>query len=224
MSKLAVVVVFAIPGRESTTSATLAAVDGPGGGSKLACDRVFFWTGTAPPIPAPHGWVTIHNDHGARGSVAALADFWKVLDVVGDDRDLVFLEDDVMPCRNALPYMVAWASPHVTHFFNGSRAPHGLRKLPPGGFEFSQTLKIPARVVKALRASPAVSKGPRDGWDLAIGRQLAAMGEPLYQHRSLVQHVGFQSMWQPGNNLAKRMPAPDWPGEDFDALTLFERG
>lgn len=215
------VVVFAIPGREATTAATLEALDGPGGGSKLMCDRILFWTGLTPPVPAPPGWITVHNAHGERGSIAALSDFWKMLDTVGD-RDLVFLEDDVMPCRNALPYMVAWASPYVTHFFNGSRVAHGVRKLPPGGFEFSQTIKIPARIVAKLRANPPTSKGPRDGWDLAIGRQLAKLGEPLYQHRSLVQHVGFQSMWNPGNNLAKRLPAQDFPGPDFDALTLFE--
>ncbi len=217
------VVVFAIPGREDTTAATLAALDGPGGGSKLACDRIFFWTGLPDPIEAPRGWITVHNMHGVRGSVAAMGDFRKVLELVGD-RDLVFIEDDVLPCRNALPYMVAWANPHATHFFNGSRAPVGLRKLPPGGFEFSQTIKLPARIVAALRADPPQSIGLRDGWDLAIGRKLSKMGEPLFQHRSLVQHVGFSSMWNPASDLAKRVPAQDWPGPDFDALTLFEVG
>lgn len=219
----ACVVMFAIPGREDISRATLAALDGPGGGSKLTCDRILFWTGTAPPIEAPPGWITWHNNHSERGSAAALADFWRVLDVVGD-RDLIFFEDDVLPCRNALPYMLAWPSPYVTHFFNGGWFALGPRKLPKGGFEYSQAIKLPARIVRALRANPPKSLGPRDGWDLAIGRQLAAMGEPLYQHRSLVQHVGFTSMWQPGNNLAKRRPAHDFPGADFDALTLFERG
>ena len=218
----ACVVVFAIPGREATTASTLANLDGPGGGSKLTCDRILFWTGTAPPIEAPHGWITIHNNHPRRGSIAAMQDFGTMLEAVGD-RDLIFLEDDVLACRNALPYMVAWPGPYVTHFFNGGWLPHGPRKLPPGGFEYSQALKIPARIVRALRASPPVSIGPRDGWDLAVGRQLARMGEPLYQHRSLVQHVGFTSLWQPGNELAKRRPAQDFPGPDFDALTLFER-
>jgi len=214
-----VVVVFAIPGREDVTAATLAALDGPGGGSKLKCEKVLFWTGPVAPIAVPDGWRAVWRDHDKRGSVAALADFWAMLDVVGD-RDLLFFEDDVRPCVNALPYMAAWSSPYVTHFFNGGRQPLGPRKLPPGGFEFSQALKIPTRIVARLRAEPATSRGLKDGWDLAIGRQLHRMGEPLYQHRSLVQHVGFKSMWTPGNNLAKRLPGPDFPGVDFDALTL----
>jgi hypothetical protein len=218
----ACVVVFAVPGREDITSATLAALHGPGGGSKLTCDRILFWTGLADPVAAPPGWITVHNKHGARGSAAAMGDFCKVLDIVGD-RDLVFIEDDVLPCRNALPYMAAWSSPYVTHFFNPMGQPLGPRKLPLGGFEFSQTIKIPARIVAALRADPPRSIGRNDGWDLAVGRQIAKMGEPLYHHRSLVQHVGFTSMWNPGNELAKRLPARDWPGADFDALTLFER-
>lgn len=219
----AVVLVFAIPGREKVTRATLDALDGPGGGSKLTCDRILFWSGPTPPIEVPAGWRAEWRQQSERGSVAAMSDFRAALDVVGD-RDLVFIEDDVLPCKNALPYMVAWPSPYVTHFFNGSWTPHGLRKLPPGGFEYSQALKIPARIVEALRKNPPASKGPKDGWDLAIGRQLFKMGEPLYQHRSLVQHVGFDSMWTPGNNLAKRRPAQDWPGVEFDALTLFGRG
>lgn len=217
--------VFAIPGREEITAATLAALDGPGGGRHLSCERILFWTAPAdvPPIAVPAGWRAEWRQHGERGSAAALADFWAMLDVVGD-RDLIFLEDDVLPCVNALPYMVAWPSEHVTHFFNGSRLPTGLRKLPPGGFEFSQTIKVPARIVGTLRANPPTSRGVKDGWDLAIGRQLHKLGESLFQHRSLVQHVGFTSMWTPGNNLAKRLPARDWPGADFDALTLFGKG
>lgn len=215
-----IVVVFAIPGREETTRATLAALDGLGGGSQLDCDRVLFWSGPTGPIDVPPGWRAVWRMQDKRGSVAAMSDFVAMLDLVGDDRDLVFIEDDVMPCKNALRYMVAWDSPHVTHFFNPFGHPVGPRPVESRGFEFSQTLKIPARVVAALRASPPTSQGKHDGWDLAIGRCLHQLKEPLYQHRSLVQHVGFQSMWTPGNNLAKRRPGRDFPGEDFDALTL----
>lgn len=215
----AVVVVFAIPGREETSAATLAALDGQGGAAQLDAEKILFWTGPVPPIAVPAGWRAEWRNHGERGSVAALADFWAMLDVVGD-RDLLFYEDDVIPCRNAVPYMAAWPSPHVTHFFNPMGKPIGARPLPPLGFEFAQTLKIPGPLVAKLRAAPPRSLGPKDGWDLAIGRCLHKLGEPLYQHRSLVQHVGFTSMWTPGNKLAKRLPGRDWPGADFDALTL----
>lgn len=215
----AVVVVFAIPGREETTRATVEALDGLGGGSQLDCEKILFWSGATGPIDVPAGWRAVWRMQDKRGSVAALSDFVAMLDVVGD-RDLVFIEDDVMPCKNALRYMVAWDGPHATHFFNPRGVAVGPRQLPPLGFDFSQALKIPARVVAALRAAPPTSIGPKDGWDLAIGRCLHRLGEPLYQHRSLVQHVGFQSLWTPGNNLAKRMPGRDWPGADFDALSL----
>lgn len=217
-----VVVVFAIPGREEVTRATVDAMEGPGGGSQLDCDRILFWSGPTAPIEVPPPWQAIWRLQEQRGSVAAMSDFAAMLDVVGD-RDLVFIEDDVRPCRNALRYMVAWDSPHVTHFFNAKGTTCGLLKLPPGGFEFSQTLKIPARIVARLRAEPPKSRGPNDGWDLAIGRCLYTMGEPLYQHRSLVQHVGHKSMWNPASKLAQRFPGHDFPGVDFDALTLLQR-
>lgn len=218
----AVVVVFAVPGREDVTGATLDALDGPGGASTLDCERLLFWSAPTPPtIEVPIGWSKHWHNQTARGSVAALGDFVAMLDVVGD-RDLVFIEDDVYPCRNAVPYMVRLASPHVVHFFNASSPmfPYGLRALPPGGFEFSQALRIPAPVVKALRASPPTSRGRFDGWDLAIGMCLHRMRLPLFQHRSLVRHTGFRSMWNPGNDIAARLPARDYPGDDFDALTL----
>jgi hypothetical protein len=216
-----VVVVFAIPGRESVTAATVAALEGRGGGSQLDCERILFWSAATAPIDVPAPWRAVWHVQDKRGSAAALGDFWAMLDVVGD-RDLIFCEDDVMPCTNALRFMAAWDGPHVTHFFNPMSQPFGPRILPPGGFEFAQTLKIPARIVAFLRADPPTSRGLKDGWDLAIGRCLHRLGEPLFQHRSLVQHVGFTSMWTPGNNLAKRRPARDWPGEDFDALSLLD--
>jgi len=216
-----VVVVFAIPGREDVTGATLDALDGPGGASTLTCERLLFWSAPTQPIAVPAGWRAHWHEQAARGSVAAMGDFVAMLDVVGD-RDLLFFEDDVYPCKNAVPYIARLALPHVVHFFNASSPmhPYGPRKLPPGGFEFSQALRIPAAVVAALRDTPPTSRGRFDGWDLAIGMCLHRLGLPLYQHRSLVRHVGFHSMWNPGNDIARRLPARDYPGDDFDALTL----
>lgn len=139
-------------------------------------------------------------------------------------RDLLFLEDDIEPCRNALRYMVSWdcaRQSRVTSFYNPSPG----RKLGFNhGFIFSQALKIPWRLIERIRAEPFPPPHPklqRDGIDQIIDRYLKRWSMPFYQHRSLVEHRGDVSTWDdrlrltdPGRSSA------DWVGPTVDALTF----
>jgi hypothetical protein len=49
---------------------------------------------------------------------------------------------------------------------------------------------------------------------------LMSWGEPIYHHRSLVQHVGAKSVGNPGARLVGiRAPAPDFDHK-LDAMSL----
>jgi hypothetical protein len=134
--------------------------------------------------------------------------------------DLLFLEDDVAPCLNGYPYMLAWSSPHLTSFYNPGR-PYGLG----AGFIFSQAFKVPAALVARMRAEsfpPPHPKLQRDGIDNVVHRYLTRWGLPFFQHRSVVQHVGEVSTWSPPARLDEPgRQAVDWPGPDVDAFTVF---
>jgi len=134
--------------------------------------------------------------------------------------DLLFLEDDVEPCRNALRYMIDWQHPSMTTFYNPGRAV-GMHPI-EHGFIFSQAFKLPAALVARMRAEPFPAPGllQRDGIDNIVHRYLKRWGLPFYQHRSLVQHVGEVSTWTTSKLTGNGRRSIDWPGPDVDALTF----
>jgi hypothetical protein len=138
--------------------------------------------------------------------------------------DLLFLEDDIEPMQNGLPYMAAWQSPHLTSFYNPScsRRVYGLNS----GFGFSQAFKVPEALVQRIRAETFPPPHPKlmlDGIDNVFHRYLSRWGLRFWQHRSVVEHVGAVSTWTPATLEAPGRRAQDWPGADVDALELFRR-
>lgn len=141
------------------------------------------------------------------------------------EKDLLFLEDDIEPCRNALQYMKSWEGPTavapmrmMTSFYNPYRKV-GLNE----GFIFSQAFKLPWVMVEAMRGEPFPPPHPklqRDGIDQVVHRYLARWRLPFYQHRSLVQHVGEVSTWTPSTLSGNGRRSIDWPGPNVDALTF----
>jgi hypothetical protein len=218
------VVVQAIAGREQITRATCWALDGIGGASKLPAPPVLYWTGAdAPAFDLPPGWTLLHDVRAPQGH---RRDHWRMLQTVPEGADLVVYEDDVMPCRNAVVYMAAWPQDVFTTFYRApNQAPAGAARLldPRMGFWGTLAIKIPARLVQRLAAAPDstnAGKLPKEGADTRVGRLLEQWREPVYYHRSLVQHVGVQSLCNPGATLTGwRTPARDFD-PDLDALEL----
>lgn len=225
------VVVFSTEGREAMTAATVALLDTHGGGSKLATPPTLFWTGDNPPPTIPAGWRV--SWPGKR--VSPSVDFMTLIrrHAGAFACDLVLLEDDIITCKNALPYMATWEArdrvgfPIITSFFNPNynsvaNRPIGLvdPKLNPQGastgFEFAQAVKIPSALLQRMCDHEPPRRPPGlDGGDMIINRYLRKWKLPFYQHRSLVEHVGERSTWTPAKLVGARR-ARDFVGVDFD--------
>jgi hypothetical protein len=158
-----------------------------------------------------------------------LLDLWRALAQTTSENpeaDIVLIEDDVAPCKNALAKAVSWYSPYLTTFCNTRGLPPGVRLVDKSGIGTSQCLKIPAPVAARLVAENPTSKEWQDkkpsihGGDLVIGRMLRAWGLRYFQHQSLFQHKGAVSLCNPRATLSQHRIARDFPGCDFDALTL----
>ena len=207
------IVVFSRPGREQMTAATVNALEGTGGASLLPYEaKALFWVGETPPPAVPWRCVVFPQKPG--GSVA---DFWLLLRTF-PDVDLVVFEDDVFPCRNAVPYIDRWVAPTterdvLTSFFNPRGVPVGPRREREC-FTYSQAIKIPRALAAQLRNADT-SKTGRADHDNVIGMLLLAWGLPVYYHRSLVEHMSMYSVIPRG---PRPLTPKDFVGRDFDAL------
>lgn len=213
------VAVQAIPGREEYTRSTVEALHGWGGAAELDTLPVLCWTGPeAPPFNLPPGWTLHHWQQQPEGHRREL---WRIMELTPPGADLVVFEDDVVPCRNAVPYMAAWPADCFTTFFNMRRLGPGRRQIDGMGFQGTQAWKAPARLVdRFLVAGDTAPKGNHHGGDTRIGLLLKEWREPIWYHRSLVQHVGERSIDNPSGKLTGlRAPAPDFD-LDLDAATL----
>lgn len=181
------------PGRDATSDAML--------------DRVFDQN--------PGEMVTVYAASGR----SAIGDFWGMLHAVRRECpgfDLLALEDDITMARNFISYARRWQADVLTSFFNGRGFPEGLRDAKM--FGFNQALKFPARLLEQLTHDPGRIPIGRFQDD-ALAWELQRLEEPVYYHRSLVQHVGSDSLAHPGEGLEGRTAA-DFVGEDFDCLTF----
>lgn len=224
-------VVTACEGRELTSAATLAALEHHGGGH-LCPVKELHWTGpTAPPFEHP-GFELVWFPGYRGNSRAALFRTIAHATRRHPGYDVVIVEDDVSPARNAMAYVQSWQRPTFTTFFNTRGWPLGIHQLDASGFWGLQCVRIPAELAARLGAedpnadawlrnpsNPTVMMPGLHGGDFSIGRMLRAWGEPVYQHRTLFQHVGAQSLCEPKATLKGIRVARDFVGEDFDCLT-----
>ncbi len=213
------VAVQAIPGREEMTRATCEALHDYGGASELPIAPVLCWTGIAPPpFELPPGWTLCHWAHEPAGH---RRDLWRIMELTPPSCDLVVFEDDVRPCRNAVPAIARWGEDCFTTFFNMRRLGPGRRRVDKLGFWGTQAYRVPGRLVtRFLVAGDTAPKGNHHGGDTRMGLLLQQWGEPIWYHRSLVQHVGVRSVDNPSATLTGlRAPADDFDPE-LDALTL----
>lgn len=172
------------------------------------------WRGPAP------GWYSA--ERRADGTRPSPFDgFRRILDDADPDHELVFFENDLAPCINAVPRIGMVELPPralCASFFDFRQAfpSPGLWTYPPGlPLHGAQCLKINARHLRALRELARGYTGT--AWDVFMSDAARALGLELLQYvPSLVQHTGTtSSTFAPGG---RRPIAPNFPGIDFDAL------
>jgi len=159
-------------------------------------------------------------------------------DAAGEGRDVLFFEDDLLLCKNAVERMISQQVPaqaSLLTFFDmkevAARSSFGLYFRPPTGADHQglwgcQCLRFPADVVSWLGAQNW--QGTLFG-SLKMSSDLI-LGELLLRHPSrnqiavhipcLVEHVGESSACFPGIGLPDWRRATNFPGQNFDARTL----
>ena len=156
-------------------------------------------------------------------------------------RDLLFFEDDLLLCRNAVSRIIAQRVPEdtgIVTFFDMKEVPPGtapgLYRTPAegkqgSGFWGAQCLKFPLETLIHLANKNWEEEGrigSKMASDILIGRILTKhpTRKNLAVHiPNLVEHIGHASACFPGLTLTPRWRrATNFLGRDFDALSLME--
>jgi hypothetical protein len=207
-----VIVVFARAGREALTARTLGLLDQAGAAGR---PRALWWSGPTSPV-VPDGWrVEARSTPG--GSVADWFAFIARAKGVGD---LHVFEDDVIPCRNLIPYVERAPVRWFTSYFNPWGAPVGEACALGGalGWDCSQAFSVPRRLVDRMAAGPDLGEVGTLGHDCIMARLLKRWREPVLWDRTLVQHEKGDSA--NGQRRTFWLRDAKWVGPDFDALKL----
>ena len=140
---------------------------------------------------------------------------------------ILILEDDVALCRNALRYMERARLPSVLDFvtwFDGHAIPprsrYGIYPVLGRSFFCLQAVTWSPSTAERLLAAPAARQWKeRHSGDILIAKILAGRYYGVHVP-NLVQHLGAKSVCNPGQGLSGVRVANNYPGHDFDALTL----
>lgn len=155
--------------------------------------------------------------------------FFYALSLAADSgQDLLYLEDDLKFCKNAIPYMCDYQVPRgigwVQFFTPGpvsAGSGRGLHTAPPGTSMFNQCLKFSSNTARKLVEWNKHDDGELCAADSVLRLASRELGIPWASHRpDLVQHIGEVSVYDDGRRLEWWRVASDWPGEDFDAMEL----
>lgn len=162
--------------------------------------------------------------------------YWKALSLgveqtrgSGDDRFLI-LEDDVELCRNALAYIERTPIPRDLDFitwFDGHMirpdSSPGIYSVPAERFFCLQGVTWRRSTAERLLRSPeAAAWTDRHSGDTLIGKILRGRRYGVHVP-NLVQHMGAQSICNPGQGLNGVRTASNYPGRRFDARQLSGR-
>lgn len=245
------VTVLTTPARPQYLHDTLDRLDAAGA---AAFQRVVFFDGQIQgrrlfEISHP-GWELLqcHPEGLPLGSAAASFEAMEAAAILGADR-LLYFEDDVVPCRNAVTAMARWPIPPDCGFVAFTdirglgtgrpslvRAPGGPWKKDGDGFWGSQAVAIPRASLDHIKSFPTHQ---RDSWrrslwpfrnasDVQMGLLLASASAPASLYGvvspSLVNHIGDVSAVNPGWALGQPYRSPaNFAGEEFDALSLLQQ-
>ena len=190
----------------------------------LVCD--------GPPVQAS-GWpiAASGNRQGQRRT------YWRALALGVEqtrgarDERFVILEDDVELCRNALQYIEAAPIPKGLDFitwFDGhimqAGSSPGIYPVPAERFICLQKMTWRRTTAEILLRSPEAAAWPdRHSGDTLIGKILRGRRYGIHVP-NLIQHVGAQSICNPGQQLVGVRTANNYPGQRFDAALLTRRG
>jgi hypothetical protein len=223
-----VIVVLTDLRRPEYLRATLAAADAAGAASQARAV-----VADAPDGLVGHelaGWPVVYapKPAGAWRTVNKWST-WAAFELaLGRGEDLVFLEDDVMPCARALEYAAAlevppdcaWVSLYAP--WGDGKIPFGIWRFPAVRFTYCQALKIPLRTLRALVAARGeMERAPVGGSD----ESMALIGRARRWHYgthypSLFQHVGERSSVSELQHHPEQRVSRAWPGPGFDAMEL----
>jgi hypothetical protein len=184
------------------------------------------------PSPLVTGWPT----SASRTCEGQKSNYWRALAVgleearkSGDDRILI-LEDDVELCRNALQYMHRARLPPVLDFvtwFDGHMVPRGasdgIYPLNAQHFFCLQGVTWRAATAERLLRAPAAARWrERHSGDILIAKILSGRRYGVHVP-NLVQHLGAESVCNPGQRLNGVRIANNYRGSQFDAMMLGRR-
>lgn len=222
------IVVISVAGREPLTKQTVDALATRGGLVESGLKGTVFWFGTINP-PAFVGWEV----KASTPLLPVSFELLRVFESASPGADLLFLEDDVIPCRNALIAAANVPFPDnagLISFYDYRRelTHPGMFKADKRTLMGSQAVKFPARAipdfVRLLRIKAAKDqetgklKAWQVGWDTWMGLACEKLGLDVWHYSpSLFQHGGAK--WSVANDGSRHYYTENFPGEDWDALT-----
>ena len=205
------------------------------GGKDFPGQKVLFSDGPLDPkISVPRGW----RRRAFKVNKGAIRGLWKIIDLAieADANALLFFEDDVTVCRNTVTRMQRFRVPKdvaLASFYDGNEVDEGAkpklyRRKPLGwhgrGMWGTLGLKIPRRALEFLKVNDPdrLQYYHRNAADEYIGRliHLSPWRRIGYHVPNLVEHRGGTSIVHPGAGLMPHRTANNFPGVDFDALSL----
>lgn len=184
-------------------------------------------------------WPIICRDPAAESTRANLWQAFRAALELEAER-LLYFEDDIYPCRNAVARMAELAIPAAAAFVTFHDKKQILRRRAPGlhmvpapdedgaGFWGLQAVALPRRTLEYLATLDPMSIrtiNTRRNGDRVLEDFVSRSRWPwiAYHSPSLVRHVGHVSAAHPDRNHANQNVPINYAGDDFDALTLEER-
>lgn len=205
------------------------------GGKAFPGPRLLFSDGPLDrAVSVPRGW----RKRAFKVNKGAIRGVWKIIELAlaADASSLLFFEDDVTVCRNAVTRMQRFVVPKdvaLASFYDGNEVKEGAkpklhRRKPLGwhgrGMWGTLGLKIPRRTLEFLRVNDPdrLKYYHRNAADEFIGQLTHLSPWPCigYHVPNLVEHRGATSIVHPGAQLMPHRTANNFPGESFDALSL----
>lgn len=234
------------PARRDYFAATMASVRAAGGDEY---SRTVFIDGQGSLSPSDHDWYravagpgwSFAATHPSGEAIGTKSSMLAVLHAAAGSERLIYLEDDIVLCKNAISFVARYEMPLDVAFVSfcdiKNAAPRpGLTVCPgydydapmgQGGHWGNQMLLIPGRSLRFLRDAVALPDwgDARIASDIMLGISLATGPAPWRTYGiyspSLAQHVGERSLVNP-NAVARGFGRDTltFPGTAFDAMTL----
>jgi hypothetical protein len=204
---------------------TIASID-RAGGAEYPGPKVIHVDGPADGVPRFEGWDVVALSPARGGARRAMLDIVGRAAAAGVEL-LLYFEDDVLLCRNAIRAMIEIGVPEPLGFVTYCDLlwhpvpPLELQAFPgcprnapvaDGGFVGCQALALPLRTLERLSTTPAPQWIDRNNCDATIGTSCEVYGVV----DSLANHVGADSCIM-GATYTRLRVVRGWRGEDFDA-------